>query len=181
MELNGERILPVARPIAWQALNDTEILKAAVPGCESITPAGENRYEVIVNAAIGPVRSRFKGSLELHDIVAPDSYAVRFDLQGTAGFARGTATVSLSEAEARSTLMKYRVSTSIGGKIAQIGSRLVDAAAATISERFFETFAAQLAARFPRSAEDAGQLNTPRAPGFWTTLIAFMRRLFTGK
>lgn len=181
MELNGERILPVERSLAWQALNDTEILKAAVPGCESITAVGDDKYEVIVNAAIGPVKSRFKGSLELHDIVAPDSYAVRFDLQGTAGFARGTAKVSLSDAEARSTRMNYSVNTSIGGKIAQIGSRLVDAAAATMSERFFENFAAQLAARFPVSTEHAGQVSAPRAPGFWATLIAFLRRFFAGK
>lgn len=180
MELDGERVLPVERSIAWQALNDTEILKAAVPGCESIMPLSGTTYEVIVNAAIGPVKSRFKGNLELHDIIAPDSYAVRFDLQGSAGFARGTAKVSLSDAEARSTRMTYSVNTSIGGKIAQIGSRLVDAAAATMTDRFFETFAAQLAARFPASVEQPGAASTLRVPGFWATLVAFLRRLFTG-
>lgn len=178
MELNGERVLPVERAIAWQALNDTEILKAAVPGCESITPVSDNVYEVAVNAAIGPVKSRFKGRLELHDIVAPGSYAVRFDLQGPAGFARGTANVYLTDAAPGTTLMKYDVNTSIGGKIAQIGSRLVDAAAATMTDRFFAVFAAQLAERFPRSSAAAV---TTQPPGFFATLLAFLRRLFAGK
>lgn len=178
MELNGERVLPVERSIAWQALNDTEILKAAVPGCESITPLGDNVYEVSVNAAIGPVKSRFKGRLELHDIVAPSSYAIRFDLQGPAGFARGTANVALTDAQTGTTLMKYDVNTSIGGKIAQIGSRLVDAAAATMTDRFFAVFAAQLAERFPQSSAAAV---TAQPPGFFATLFAFLRRLFGGK
>jgi hypothetical protein len=177
VELNGERVLPVERPIAWQALNDTEVLKAAVPGCESITPVGDNVYEVSVNAAIGPVKSRFKGRLELHDIVAPTSYAIRFDLQGPAGFARGTARVSLADAATATTLMKYEVSTSIGGKIAQIGSRLVDAAAATMTDRFFAVFAAQLAEKYPQASTTPSAM---RAPGFFSTVIAFLRRLFAG-
>ncbi|MGH6624735.1 MAG: SRPBCC family protein [Burkholderiaceae bacterium] len=178
MELNGERVLPVERSIAWQALNDTEVLKAAVPGCESITPVGDSVYEVAVNAAIGPVKSRFKGRLELQDIVAPSSYAVRFDLQGPAGFARGTAKVSLSDAESGTTLMKYEVNTSIGGKIAQIGSRLVDAAAATMTDRFFAVFAAQLAERYPQASIAP---SAARPPGFFSTVMAFLRRLFAGK
>jgi len=178
VELNGERILPVERAIAWGALNDTEMLKAAVPGCESITPVSENVYEVAVNAAIGPVKSRFKGRLELHDIVAPSSYAIRFDLQGPAGFARGTARVALSEAPGSTTLMKYDVDTSIGGKVAQIGSRLVDAAAATMTDRFFAVFAAQLAERYPQAAAASA---ATRTPGFFGTLWAFFRRLFFGR
>jgi len=148
LELMGERTLPVSREIAWQALNDTESLKSAVPGCESIVASGENAFDVAVNAAIGPVKARFKGKLELADVQAPESYTIRFDLQGgAAGFSRGDARVKLEPVDASTTRMTYVVNASIGGKIAQIGSRLVDAASATMADRFFTTFAADLAAK----------------------------------
>lgn len=181
MELKGERTLPVGRALAWQALNDTEALKSAVPGCESITPAGADAYDVVVNAAIGPVKARFKGKLQLADVNAPESYAIRFDLQGgAAGFSRGEARVRLDEIDAASTRMSYAVDASIGGKLAQIGSRLVDAAAGAMAEKFFGTFAADLAAKYP-PAVGAPPMATPAAPGFFATLWAFIRRLFGGR
>jgi len=181
VELSGERLLPVDRATAWKELNDVEALKQAVPGCESITPAGENLYDVAVNAAVGPVRARFKGKLELAEIDAPNAYTIRFDLQGgAAGFSRGQARVTLSATDAHATLMRYAVQASIGGKLAQIGSRLVDAAAATMSDKFFATFSAQLAAKHPPPA-GAPPAVPIEVPGFWATLWAFFRRLFGAK
>jgi uncharacterized protein len=178
MELKGERTLPVGRELAWQALNDTEALKAAVPGCETLVPSGVNGYDVAVNAAIGPVKARFKGKLELADVNAPESYTIRFDMQGgAAGFSRGEARVQLDAIDANSTRMTYAVNASIGGKIAQVGSRLVDAAAATLADRFFATFAADLAAKYPPAA-GAPAAPVPAAPGFFAMLWAFVRRLF---
>ena len=179
MELKGERLLPVNREGAWAALNDIDALKAAVPGCESFVAAGDNAYDVIVNAAIGPVKARFKGRIELADVQAPESYAIRFDMQGgAAGFSRGEARVRLDAVDERSTRMLYDVNASVGGKIAQIGSRLVDAASATMADRFFSAFAADLAAKYP-APEGAPSVVVAR-PGLFATLWAFLRRLFGG-
>ena len=181
MELKGERSLPVDRTTAWAALNNVEALKAAVPGCESITRIDDSHLDVAVNAAIGPVKSRFKGKLELADVVPPESYTIRFDLQGgPAGFSRGEARVRLDAVDAATTRMSYVVNASIGGKIAQVGSRLVDAAAATMADRFFATFAADLAAMHP-PATGAPPVAVPRAPGFFATLWSFLKRLFGGQ
>jgi carbon monoxide dehydrogenase subunit G len=177
VELKGERVLPVDRTTAWQELNNVEALKAAVPGCESLAAIGEGEYEVAVNAAIGPVKSLFKGKMKISDAIPPESYAVAFDLHGgLAGFARGQAKVALHEAAARETRMVYEVNSSVGGKIALVGSRLVDAAAATMSDRFFATFAAQLAAKYPQAGPAAAE--APKIPGFFATLWAFLKRLF---
>jgi carbon monoxide dehydrogenase subunit G len=180
VELNGERTLPVARTIAWQALNDTESLKSAVPGCESIVATGDGAFDVAVNAAVGPVKARFKGKLTLEDVRAPESYAIRFDLQGgAAGFSRGVARVWLDEIDAASTRMRYAVDASIGGKLAQIGSRLVDAAAGAMADKFFGTFAAELAAKHPPAV--GAPAVAVAAPGFFATLWAFLKRLFGGR
>jgi hypothetical protein len=179
VELKGERVLPADRATAWQRLNDVEFLKLCVPGCESITPLGDNRYEIALNSAIGPVKARFKGKLELADIDAPNSYTMKFDGQGgPAGFARGEAKVSLSATSARETKLVYVANAHVGGKLAQVGSRLIDAAAGATADKFFEAFAAQLA----RSAPGEGA-SVPAAPpvaqfGFWSLLKAFFRRLF---
>ena len=181
MELTGERTLPVSREIAWHALNDTESLKSAVPGCETIVASGENAFDVAVNAAIGPVKARFKGKLELADVQAPESYTIRFDMQGgAAGFSRGDARVKLDAVDANTTRLTYVVNASIGGKLAQIGSRLVDAASATMADRFFSTFAADLAAKHPPAA---GTVTVPvaTAPGFFATLWAFLEGLYGGR
>lgn len=176
MELKGERLLPVDRSTAWQALNDVEALKAAVPGCETLAAVGDGEYEVAVNAAIGPVKALFKGKMKISDAVPPESYAMAFDLHGgLAGFARGQAQVALHEVGPRETRMVYDVKSSVGGKIALVGSRLVDAAAATMSDRFFTVFAAQLAAKHA-PAEAAAIV--PAVPGFFATVWAFLKRLF---
>ncbi|KWR89983.1 CoxG family protein [Cupriavidus sp. IDO] len=140
MEMTQSQRLPVPQQVAWEALNDTELLKQCIPGCESIEPDGENAYLLALTAAVGPVKARFKGRMELQDIQAPDSYTIQFDGQGgAAGFGKGVARVSLAP-EGDETVLSYTVHAQVGGKIAQIGSRLVDAAARKMADTFFTRF-----------------------------------------
>lgn len=182
MELKGERLLAADRATAWAALNDTEMLKNCVPGCESITATGENQFEIAMTAAIGPVKSRFKGRMALADIDAPNAYTMKFDASGgAAGFARGEARVTLTEIAPQQTKLVYVANAQVGGKLAQVGSRLVDAAAGATADKFFEAFGAQLAARGAPAAGGTAAAPAPVAPariGFWSLLVAFLKRLF---
>ncbi|HLY53899.1 MAG TPA: carbon monoxide dehydrogenase subunit G [Steroidobacteraceae bacterium] len=176
--MTGERTLPVERASAWRALNDPQLLKRAIPGCESLLANAAGGYDLVITAAIGPVRARFKGSMQLADVVAPESYTIRFEGQGgPAGFARGDAHVSLTEltgSAARRTSVRYRVSAQVGGRLAQVGSRLIDAAAGAMADQFFGSFSALLAA----PAEAAGSGAPVAGLGLRTLLKAFLRRLF---
>jgi len=155
MEMNQSQRLPVPQQVAWEALNDTALLKQCIPGCESIEPDGENAYQLALLAAVGPVKARFKGRMALQDVQAPDSYTIQFDGQGgAAGFGKGTAHVTL-EPDGDETVLTYAVHAQVGGKIAQIGSRLVDAAARKMADTFFTRFTEALAA--PAPDEAAGQ------------------------
>jgi carbon monoxide dehydrogenase subunit G len=140
MEMKGEQLVPAPQKAVWDALNDPAMLKACVPGCESIEPTGENEYQVLMVARVGPVSAKFKGKLTLSDIRPPDSYSIAFEGQGgAAGFAKGGAQVRLST-EGDSTKLAYDVKANVGGKLAQIGSRLVDAAAKKVADDFFKNF-----------------------------------------
>ena len=149
MQLKGEQLLPVPQQAAWEALNDTALLKDAIPGCESITPVvGEGdvagvpgTYDLVMIAAIGPVKAKFKGTLQLMDLDPPNAYTIRFEGNGgVAGFGKGSADVKLVAADADSTRLDYEANASVGGKIAQVGSRLVDMAARKIADNFFQNF-----------------------------------------
>lgn len=174
MELTSQQTLPVTQQQAWEALNDVTLLQASIPGCESVTAAGDNQYEVAIMAAVGPVKARFKGKLRLADLQPPTSYTMHFEGQGgAAGHGKGSAQVRLEPVSARETLLHYTAQASVGGKIAQIGSRLVDMAAQKMAGEFFATFNARLAERYgvaPVSAPAA-------APGLWARVMAFFRRL----
>ena len=140
MEMKGEQLIPAPQRAVWDALNDPAMLKACVPGCESIEPTGENEYQVLMVARVGPVSAKFKGKLTLADVKAPDSYSISFEGQGgAAGFAKGGAHVRLSP-EGDGTKLGYDVKANVGGKLAQIGSRLVDAAAKKVADDFFKNF-----------------------------------------
>lgn len=181
MELKGERVLAADRDTAWKALNDVEILKLCVPGCESITPTGENQYDVAMTAAVGPVKSKFKGKMQVADIDAPRAYTLKFDGSGgPAGFARGEAKVELAAVSAQETKLLYVANAQVGGKLAQVGSRLIDAASGAMADKFFEAFAGQLAARAaPVTAGAPAPVAPPAATlGFWSLLKAFLKRLF---
>ena len=146
MEMKGEQLVPATQQATWEALNDPQVLKACVPGCESITPACDNAYEVLMVARVGPVSAKFKGKLTLSDIVPPQSYSLSFEGQGgAAGFAKGGAQVRLA-GEGSSTKLSYDVKANVGGKLAQIGSRLVDAAAKKVADDFFRNFNEKVAA-----------------------------------
>jgi carbon monoxide dehydrogenase subunit G len=140
MEMSGEQLVPAPQKVVWDALNDPQMLKQSVPGCESIEPIGENQYQVLMVARVGPVSAKFKGKLALSDVKPPDSYSISFEGQGgPAGFAKGGAQVRLSP-EGEKTKLNYDVKASVGGKLAQIGSRLVDAAAKKVADDFFRNF-----------------------------------------
>jgi uncharacterized protein len=140
MEMTGEQLIRASQQDTWNALNDPEILKASVPGCESIEKTGENEYLVLMVARVGPVSAKFKGKLALSDLDPPNSYSIAFEGQGgAAGFGKGGAQVRLAP-ESEGTRLAYSVKASVGGKLAQIGSRLVDAAAKKIANDFFQAF-----------------------------------------
>lgn len=179
MELKGERLLAADRATAWAALNDTELLKNCVPGCETITATGENQFDIAMLAAVGPVKAKFKGKLALADIDAPNAYTMKFDASGgPTGFARGEARVTLTEVSAQQTRLVYVANAQVGGKLAQVGSRLIDAAAGATADKFFEAFGAQLAARAQPASAEAVAPAAPARIGFWSLLLAFFRRLF---
>jgi uncharacterized protein len=159
MQLTGEQLLPVARDRVWAALLDTETLRAAIPGCEAVTADGDGRYQVSVVASVGPVKARFKGRLQQQDLQPPSRYTLSFEGDGgMAGFARGSAEVELREAGADGaagsshTRLSYTAQAQIGGRLAQIGSRLVDATAARMSAQFFERLTAAIAQPAPLAA-----------------------------
>jgi hypothetical protein len=140
MEMKGSRVVPTAIDATWQALNDPDVLRACIPGCESIERTGDTEYQVTMTARVGPVNAKFRGRLALADLVPPQSYTLRFEGQGgAAGFANGTARVALATADG-GTRIDYAVSARVGGKLAQIGSRLIDGAAAKLADDFFARF-----------------------------------------
>ena len=158
MEMTGEQLIPASQEDTWQALNDPEVLKDCVPGAESITRVNDNEYQVQMTARVGPVSAKFRGRLSLFDIKPPDSYSLAFEGQGgAAGFAKGAAQVRLSP-EGNSTKLAYDVKANVGGKLAQIGSRLVDAAAKKVADEFFANFKKRMT-----TAEDTTVVMAPEA------------------
>ena len=155
MELQGERLIPASVDKTWASLNDPEVLKACIAGCESLERTGDDTMTAVVALKVGPVSARFKGNLAMTNIAAPTGYTINFDGQGgVAGFGKGSADVALTAQGAQQTLLKYTARATVGGKMAQIGSRLIDATAAKITEDFFKAFEAHLqAASEPVSAE----------------------------
>ena len=152
MEMTGNRLLPVTQAQAWEALNTPEILKACIPGCEKFELTEPNTYAVGTAIKIGPVAARFQGRVTLSDIVAPQSYKLSFDAQGgVAGFGKGTSAVSLMPKDGGVEL-NYTVNSQVGGKIAQLGQRLIDGAAKSLAEDFFRRFEEELQRRYPSAA-----------------------------
>jgi len=148
MEITQTRLVPASPDRVWEALNDPEVLKACVPGCEVFERTAENAYRATVAAKVGPVAARFNGKLELVDVLPPTGYTLKFEGQGgAAGFANGSARVSLAPANDGQTALSYAVKAQVGGKLAQIGNRLVDGAAAKLADEFFARFAESLAPR----------------------------------
>lgn len=161
MELQGDRLIPAALEPTWNALNDTDILKACIPGCESLVHNADGTFDAVIALRVGPVNARFKGRLTLSDVRAPHAYTLHFDGQGgVAGFGKGSADVTL-EPEGAQTRLAYRARAQVGGKMAQIGSRLIDAAAGKITADFFSAFEAKLQAEAPPPADAAATIGSP--------------------
>ncbi len=147
MELQGERLIPASVDTTWASLNDPDVLKASIAGCETLERTGADTLTAVVALKVGPVSARFKGNLAMTNIVAPTGYTINFDGQGgVAGFGKGSADVALTAQGEQQTLLKYTARATVGGKMAQIGSRLIDATAAKITEDFFKAFEAHLRA-----------------------------------
>ncbi len=168
MELQGERLIPASVEKTWASLNDAEVLKACIAGCESVERTGQDTLTAVVALKVGPVSARFKGNLAMTNVQAPNSYTINFDGQGgVAGFGKGSADVKLTEASTTTTRLVYDARAQVGGKMAQIGSRLIDATAAKITDDFFKAFEAQLQAKLPVSAAPEPQVRAvprPREP-----------------
>ena len=147
MEMHGSQPIAAPRDVVWAALNDAEVLKAAIPGCQSLTGSPEEGFKAIVKQKVGPVSATFEGSVKLENVVAPDSYTIVGEGKGgAAGFAKGQAAVSLSDGADGGTVLSYDVTANVGGKIAQLGSRLIDGAAKRMADTFFENLAVAVAA-----------------------------------
>jgi len=140
MEMTGEQRIALPQQKVWEALNDPQILKACIPGCESIEKVSDNEYKVAMTAAVGPVKAKFSGKLLLSDLNPPNSYSLAFEGSGgAAGFGKGSAQVALRP-EGNETVLTYKATATVGGKLAQIGSRLIDGVAKKMSDDFFNRF-----------------------------------------
>ena len=149
MDMQGSRQLAVSQQQAWDALNDPEVLKLCIPGCDKVEATGENQYAVGVALKIGPVAAKFTGKITLSDIQPPQSYTIAFDGQGGgAGFGKGSSQVSLTP-NAGGCELNYTVKAQVGGKIAQLGQRLIDGVAKSMAEDFFKRFDAEMQRRHP--------------------------------
>jgi hypothetical protein len=190
MDMQGNRLLAVSQQQAWDSLNDPEMLKSCIPGCEKFELISENEYAVTVAVKIGPVSAKFNGKVKLADIQAPSSYSLQFEAQGgVAGFGQGESKVELMVRDGGCEL-KYTVHSKVGGKIAQLGQRLIDGVAKSLAEDFFKRFEEALQAKFPiaednAAVEQAGaiQTATPSAPKtqrlMWFTVAIVAVALFT--
>ena len=158
MDMSGERRIQAPRQRVWDALNDPEMLKASIPGCESVTRTAEDAFEAKVAIKIGPMAAKFGGKVKLENINAPVSYTISGEGNGGAmGFAKGGADVALEELGADETLLKYTVKAQVGGKMAQLGARLIDSTAKQMSDQFFDRFAAAVAPPPPVEAPVAAE------------------------
>jgi uncharacterized protein len=146
MEMTNTRVVPAPIDAVWQALNDPAALKACIPGCESLERIGADEWEATMAARVGPVSAKFTGKMRMTDSTPPTGYTLKFEGQGgAAGFANGEAKVTLAPAAENQTSLTYVAKAQVGGKLAQIGSRLIDGAAAKLADEFFEKFSALFA------------------------------------
>ena len=140
MQQTGEFRIAAARPKVWQALNDPDVLAQCIEGCQSMTKVADDAYTTSIKAKIGPVSATFGADIKLVDLDPPSAYTLQASIKGgAAGFAKGTARVVLED-DAGATLMRYQVDGNVGGKLAQVGSRLIDGAARKMADDFFRKF-----------------------------------------
>lgn len=154
MDMTGERRIPAPRSMVWDALNDPEVLKTCIPGCERLEATSDHDMEATASVRIGPIGARFNGKVHLSDIDEPNGYTISGEGQGgVAGFAKGGAKVHLADDGVTETLLTYEVQAQVGGKIAQLGSRLIDSTAKSLADTFFNNFTRELTQRMAPSPE----------------------------
>jgi uncharacterized protein len=140
MDMTGEQVIALPQQRVWEALNDPQVLKDCIPGCEAMDKVSDTEYRVVLSAAVGPVKAKFNGKLLLSDLNPPNSYALNFEGSGgAAGFGKGDCKVTLSPADG-GTRLAYSAHATIGGKLAQVGSRLIDGVARKMADDFFAKF-----------------------------------------
>jgi carbon monoxide dehydrogenase subunit G len=176
MEMTGEQLIPVPQQRVWEGLNDPEVLKACIPGCDTIERISDTEYRVAMTAAVGPVKAKFNGKLLLADLNPPNSYTLSFEGSGgAAGFGKGGAQVALAP-EGASTKLSYKATAQVGGKLAQVGSRLIDGVAKKMADEFFQRFNLQLAGPAPAPAAEAAIMveKGPWLTPVWVFIAAFV-------
>lgn len=142
MTMSGEVTLPAGKDVVWAKLNDAEVLKACIPGCETLTKDDDTHFSAVVKVKLGPVKATFRGKVELQDLDPPNGYRIVGEGEGgIAGFAKGGAKVMLSDAEGGQTVLRYEVEAQVGGKLMQLGSRLIDSVSKKLADEFFSNFA----------------------------------------
>jgi len=169
MEMTGEQLIPVSQDKVWRGLNDPAVLKACIAGCESIEKVSDNEFKVTIVAAVGPVKAKFAGKLVLSDLNPPNSYSLAFEGSGgAAGFGKGGAQVSL-KSEGAATRLSYSAKASVGGKLAQVGSRLIDGVAKKMADDFFAAFNEKLSGSAPAKSDEAAAPAGARKihPAWW--------------
>ena len=172
MEMTGEQRIAAPRDTVWAALNDPDVLKACIPGCKTLEKISDTAFKATATLAIGPVKATFAGAVTLSEIDAPNAYVIRGDGNGgVAGFAKGEARVRLRE-DGLETVLDYAVRADVGGKLAQLGGRLIDATAKKLAGDFFKNFS-EVVAPSPAAAEAETEAATRRRGLF--------KRLFGGK
>jgi carbon monoxide dehydrogenase subunit G len=164
MDMTGEYRIAASRDKVWAALNDPDILKAALPGCEAFERQADDSFAATVVAKVGPVKAKFNGNVTLSDIKAPEGYTISGEGKGgAAGFAKGGAEVKLAEDGPGATILTYTAKADVGGKLAQLGSRLIDGTAKKMADEFFDNFRNQLAP--PAAAELPVEVAAAAEPG----------------
>jgi carbon monoxide dehydrogenase subunit G len=153
MDMTGEYRIPAPRQKVWEALNDPDVLRASIPGCQSLEKVSDNEYSARVTAKVGPVKSTFNGGVTLSNINPPESYTISGEGKGgAAGFAKGGADVRLKEEGPEETVLTYNAKADVGGKLAQLGSRLIDGTARKMADEFFSNFKNQVTGAAPAAA-----------------------------
>ncbi len=174
MEMTGERRIPAPRQTVWQALNDPAVLKDSIPGCEHIERISDTQLAARVAVKIGPMNARFSGTVTLSDLDPPNGYTIAGEGQGgVAGFAKGAANVRLAEDGPDATVMTYTVKAQVGGKMAQLGARLIDSTARSMADQFFDRFVKRVAGPPPEAAAAPAEA-PPRRPIPTWILILFL-------
>ena len=165
MDMTGERRIPAPRQTVWEALNDPEVLKISIPGCESLEKLGVDQMKATAAVKVGPISARFSGKVQLTDIDPPNGYRISGEGQGgVAGFAKGGANVALAD-DGADTLLSYHVNAQVGGKLAQLGGRLIDATAKQMADAFFDRFSQQVQAMSPGADHDLSPADADAVAG----------------